>query len=154
MRMWTAVVVWALGTGALAAAGEAVPLYTNDDLDRMFGPPLPPVTDRVDKSGPADWSWVEEFLDRQYARIDADRQYDLSRRATAASVETIPDTTANGWTYAYPVSWWWNGGRRFGPTSRPVIRSMHVEAVHASAGHSRATCGPPRSASRPTSTLR
>ena len=61
-------------------ADEGVPLYTNDDLNRMFGPPPSPVTDPVDKSGPEDWGWVEGFLDRQYARIDADRQYENQKR--------------------------------------------------------------------------
>jgi hypothetical protein len=66
--------------GTAALAEEPVPVYTNEDLERMFGPPPAPVSDPVDKSGPEDWGWVESYLDRQYARIDADRQYELQKR--------------------------------------------------------------------------
>src|SRR5262245_18567582 len=63
-----------------AVARETVLVYTNDDLDRMFGPPPPAISEPVDKSSPEDWGWVEGYLQRQYARIDADRQYELDKR--------------------------------------------------------------------------
>src|SRR5262245_10284260 len=86
MRAWSAVVsmsavaIFAMGIAA-AADHDSVPLYTSDDLDRMFGPAPATPSDPVDKSRPEDWRWVEEFLARQYSRIDADRQFELSNRS-------------------------------------------------------------------------
>jgi hypothetical protein len=80
-----------------AMAQEPVKVYTNDDLDRMFGPPPPPVSEPVDKSGPEDWGWVEGYLERQYARIDADRQYELDKRV----VDIAEERTYTGSRYGY-----------------------------------------------------
>lgn len=109
-----AMAVWS--RGALAAE-EVVPLYTNEDLDRMFGPPPPSPSDPVDKSTPADWAWVEQFIDRQYARVDADRRYDLDRAALRV-VDRRTDAGYGGYGYGYgsypalglgyPASTWWN----------------------------------------------
>ena len=80
-----------------AMAQEPVKVYTNEDLDRMFGPPPPPVSEPVDKSGPEDWGWVEGYLERQYARIDADRQYELDKRV----VDIAEERTYTGSRYGY-----------------------------------------------------
>jgi hypothetical protein len=102
--------------GTAALAEEPVRVYTSEDLERMFGPPPRAVSDRVDKSGPEDWGWVETYLDRQYARIDADRQYELQKR-TLDIAEERTDTGYRGfyggyYGYAslglgYPASTWW-----------------------------------------------
>src|SRR5215831_11138455 len=106
-----------IALAALAAAGtamagtEAAPLYTNEDLDRMFGPPPHPVSEPVDKSTPEDWRWVEQYLDRQYARIDADRQYDLSRAALRIadqqSYYPYYGSYPVAWNASYPMATWW-----------------------------------------------
>jgi hypothetical protein len=126
MRPWTrallpAVVTMGVGLGATASA-EEVPLYTGEDLDRMFGPAPAGPSVPVDKSRPEDWVWVEQFLDREYARIDADRQHDLNSREVAISerqAET-PDRSYGGsllWGYGagYPGYGGWDvAGPGFG----------------------------------------
>lgn len=107
--LFAALVATRAGAGTTA---DGVPLYTNEDLDRMFGPPPKGPSVPVDKSGPEDWRWVEQYIDRQYARIDADRQYDLDRY----SVETNRYIAAGyggyyggaAWGLGYPASTWWN----------------------------------------------
>jgi hypothetical protein len=80
LAVFLAVVVLALPAPVLAQqprADEAVPLYTNADLEK-FGPrtaPAGPV--RFPDAG--EWRFVQEFLDRQYSRVDADRRHDLDR---------------------------------------------------------------------------
>jgi hypothetical protein len=101
----------AIGVAA-AADRDQVPLYTNDDLDRMFGPAPAQPSDPVDKTRPEDWRWVEQFLDRQYSRIDADRQYDLGRRSVDIAANAVEGTSpfygrAWGWGLGYPASTWW-----------------------------------------------
>jgi hypothetical protein len=103
-------------------ARDPVKVYTNEDLDRMFGPPPPAVSDPVDKSGPEDWGWVEGYLERQYARIDADRQYELDKRVVDIAEERTytgyhPRSYAYYGGYAafglrYPASTWWNNVHR------------------------------------------
>ena len=103
-----------LGVPALAA--EEVPLYTNEDLERMFGPPPPTQAGPIASSEPADWAWIEQYIDRQYARIDADRQYDLSRATLRIADERTARGTDYGYGYysypslglGYPASTWWN----------------------------------------------
>ena len=93
-----------------AAEPDAVHTYTSDELDRMFGPAAAAPSDPVDKSGPEDWRWVEQFLDRQYARVDADRRYDLGRRVVDYS-EPVVQAGYYGpvaWRLGYPASTWWN----------------------------------------------
>jgi hypothetical protein len=119
MRRWSAVfVVAAVATLAIGVAAavddDPVPLFTSEDLDRMFGPVPAPPSEPVDKSRPEDWRWVEDFLARQYSRIDADRQFELSSQ----SVDTAAEQVAQPWPYyggsvawglGYPASTWWNG---------------------------------------------
>lgn len=101
-----------LTTAVLGAAPESAKVYTAEDLDRMFGPAPKSPTDPVDKSGPEDWQFVEQFLDRQYTRIDADRRYDLSRRTVdIAETRVAPAAPyrygAVSWGLGYPASTWW-----------------------------------------------
>jgi len=94
---------------ALADDQSAVRTYTSEDLDRMFGPPPTQPSVPVDKSHPEDWRWVESFLDRQYARIDADRDYEL-RKLAVEPVEPYAPVYAQSlpWGLGYPASTWWN----------------------------------------------
>src|SRR5262245_15673370 len=109
-KLWLAAAAFSVASCALASSGDSVPLYTNDDLDRMFGPPLPAVSQPVDKSTPADWAWVEGYLDRQYARIEADRQYDLQRRVIEYEEEHPYYETPYLWTSGYPYYPFIHGG--------------------------------------------
>jgi hypothetical protein len=103
----------AMGAQAASVGTEAVPLYTGEDLDRMFGPVPAGPSVPCDKTTPEDWRWVEQFIDRQYARVDADRQYDLDRHALdIAAGREEPAWTGYGqplaWGLGYPASTWWN----------------------------------------------
>jgi hypothetical protein len=133
MRAWSVVVaVTGIAVGIAAAADhDPVPLFTSDDLDRMFGPVPARPSEPVDKSRPEDWRWVEEFLARQYSRIDADRQFELSSR----SVDIAAEQVAQPWPYyggsvawglGYPASTWWNG-----------VWSTYASATSGGAFHSR-----------------
>jgi len=102
----SAVLTVSIGLAA-ASDAEQVPLYTGEDLDRMFGPAPSGPSVPVDKSRPEDWRWVEQFLDRQYARIDADRQNDLSNREVAIA-ERQAETPER--TYGGSLLWGWGGG--------------------------------------------
>jgi hypothetical protein len=107
----SAVAVIAIGV-APAARAESVPLYTGEDLDRMFGPAPPAPSDPVDKSRPEDWWFVEQFLDRQYSRIEADRSFDLNNRTLdIASRRVAPYGQGYyggvAWGLGYPASTWW-----------------------------------------------
>jgi hypothetical protein len=114
-RILHASVVAMIAAGIAAAApAENVPLYTGEDLERMFGPAPPRPSDPVDKSGPGDWRFVEQFLDRQYSRIDADRSYDFDKRALdIASRRVAPFAQGYyggvAWGLGYPASTWWQG---------------------------------------------
>jgi len=91
---------------ALADEPAPVPVYTSEDLDRMFGPAPGPPSVPVDKSRPEDWRWVESFIDRQYARIDADRDYELRKLAVEPPAPVY--TSSVVWGLRYPASTWWN----------------------------------------------
>lgn len=103
----------AVATGALAAAApEGTPLYTSEDLERMFGPPPKSPSERVDKSRPEDWRFVEQFLARQYSRIDADRTHDLDRRAVDVAENRVAPASPYryggvAWGLGYPANIWW-----------------------------------------------
>ncbi len=118
MRSWglvfvvPAVAIAAIGLIA-AADIDPVPLFTSEDLDRMFGPAPAQPSDPVDKSRPEDWRWVQEFIDRQYSRIDADRQFDLRSRMVDIPPRRIEPAYATyggsvAWRLGYPASTWWD----------------------------------------------
>ena len=128
-RLFTIVAAAALSTlGAKAADQERAPLYTTEDLNRMFGPAPAAPSDPVDKSTPEDWRWVEQFLDRQYSRIDADRQYDLGRAVVGIAARRTEATSYYGgyaaWGLGYPASTWWNSvGRSY---HAPYVAQHHT----------------------------
>ncbi|MBZ5637975.1 MAG: hypothetical protein LAO51_04365 [Acidobacteriia bacterium] len=84
----------ALAVGVLVAPGvlraeppptgtapeESVPLYTNADLLK-FGPPSGP-DEAVRTRDEGEWEFVQAFLDREYARVDAERDYEIERSVT------------------------------------------------------------------------
>ena len=114
---------------AAAAVNDPVPLFTSEDLDRMFGPAPAQPSEAVDKSRAEDWRWIEEFLDRQYSRIEADRQFDLSNRIVDVAVGPIepPPPIYQGsvaWRLGYPASNWLN-----------VVRSKYASRAGGAACH-------------------
>ena len=128
MRLWSllfaAPVIASVAIGLTAATDrEPVPLFTGEDLDRMFGPAPAGPSQPVDKARPEDWRVVEQFLDREYARIDADRQHDLSSREFDRSTRRVEDPSriygSLLWGGGYPAAWWNGaGGGHCGPSHR------------------------------------
>jgi len=117
---------------AAAADDDPVPLFTSEDLDRMFGPAPAQPSDPVDKSRPEDWRWIEEFLERQYSRIDADRQFDLSSREFEDSATLVgwPSLIYGGssiWGGGYPAFTWSNavGSKRAGRGRAALFHPFH-----------------------------
>ena len=106
-RIALAGVVLALVATGPVRAGDAVPVYTNADLDRMFGKaPEPSAKPYVDAD--ADWQRVGAFLDREYARVDADRKHDIDR--ASVRVETREENEFRGW----PAGAWWGSYPYYG----------------------------------------
>jgi hypothetical protein len=146
---WISVVligILLVGPGPLAgqapaegSAAEEVPLYTNEDLDK-YGPPSGPdvpVAVAV-ASGDGDWRAVQQFLDREYARLDAERRYELEREALrlrAAAEEERQPTYLVPWAgvYGYP---YWSGCRRPHRGGRPKhpAPGLRVRIPHAAPG--------------------
>lgn len=116
---------------AAAADQDPVPLFTSQDLDRMFGPAPPKPSDPVDKTRPEDWRWIEQFLDRQYSRIDADRQFDLSSRSVDIAARRVEQTSpiygrSVAWGLGYPASMWWDVvGRHYAASSYDGYRGSY-----------------------------
>ncbi|HEX4822828.1 MAG TPA: hypothetical protein VFV19_00800 [Candidatus Polarisedimenticolaceae bacterium] len=88
-----------LALPALAVTmNDGVPLYTNEDLNKMFGPPPKGPSVPVDKSKPEDWLAIQQFIDNQYTRLDAEREYEMQRQAMAG---TSPQEPTGGSTSGY-----------------------------------------------------
>lgn len=90
-----------------AEATEAAPrLYTNADLARFGDPsPLRSTPIAAHESG---WLDVQAFLDREYARIDAERRHELTRRESERRDRMI-DGGRERSPRALPLAWhrWW-----------------------------------------------
>ena len=92
-----ALVALVLALPALAVTiTDGVPLYTNEDLTRMFGAPPKGPSVPVDKSKPEDWVAIQQFIDSQYARIDAERQYEMQRQSMMESSQ-VPHESSGGY---------------------------------------------------------
>ena len=95
----------------LVLAGEAAPpatpvVYTNADLERMFGPSQAG-PGFIPSSSEADWSLVESVLDRERERLEAERQLELERiRGEAPPPDPGPLYPA-AWRLGFPASVWW-----------------------------------------------
>jgi hypothetical protein len=85
-----------------AAARTAEPrVYTNADLEKLD--PLPVDSDRIGPSDGFGWASVTEFLDREYARLDARRSHDLDRRLVEIEEEESADRRyRRGFGLVYP----------------------------------------------------
>jgi len=90
---WVLGAVVALGVPCAAAGdpsdrAEDVPLYTNADL-LQFGNPEPVPAEATDDDDGIDRErqFVEDFLDREYSRVEADQRLALARSSQAAANE-------------------------------------------------------------------
>ena len=121
-------IVTLLGVTRAVGADEQVPLYTTEDLERMYGPSTAPDRPFGTASEPEDWTWVEQYLDRQYARLDADRAYDLSRRSLDIEEQRVSyaPTYAYAYPYVYSSGFYWNHTNRgWGHGGGNGMRGMH-----------------------------
>jgi hypothetical protein len=86
ISLFAAVLLVAGGTIARAESGEDDPvrLYTNEDLAK-YAPP-PGSHPRPSEPEPS-WESIVQFLDRQYARLDAERRLDLERARVESEVD-------------------------------------------------------------------
>ena len=79
-------IVLALPVAAWAGGEEPVPLYTNDDLERLD--PIPQqTTPAAPPPSAQDWDFVLRMLDRERSRLEAERQESLERERIAAGLE-------------------------------------------------------------------
>jgi hypothetical protein len=149
-----AISVLAVGLSA-ATDREPVPTFTGEDLDRMFGPAPAGPSELVDKTRPEDWRWVEQFLDRQYERIDAERQYELrTREIDIAEHRVEHPTRTHGtllWGRGYYSPWGYGTGyhgdrtpsvtgraaydRAMGLGARPIANNVRVAGAGRGGGH-------------------
>ena len=108
----SALLVMALGVPVFAE--EAVHTYTTEELNRKYGT-VPGVSQPVDRSPLADWAVVQDFIDRQYARLDAERRYAMDRQIADQQSQPQYRPEYSGvaaWGYYYPgtTSWGYSGG--------------------------------------------
>jgi len=105
-----------MAPSVVRAEDQAVRVYTNADLERF--PALPDSDVEASRPSADEWRFVTDYLQRQYTRLDADRDYSLERERAEAEVDLIR-SRANRRTYGLPVYWnrydRWNGA----PDTRP-----------------------------------
>jgi hypothetical protein len=79
-----------LAAGPVLADEEngEVRVYTNEDLLLKYGPPPSEPAGQPVRDDAA-WDFVAEFLEREYARLDADRAYDLEHRRVELEEEAV-----------------------------------------------------------------
>jgi hypothetical protein len=109
-----------------AAADTAPRLYTNADLDALGS--VPAQTERIadaSETRAADWQFVTDFLDRQHARLDAERSLALERRRVEQEEAYVEDdhyVFPAGWGYGYG---WWGAWRPNVPGVHPPRHGLH-----------------------------
>jgi hypothetical protein len=114
-----------------AGAEDAPRVYTNADLERFnrpaAGAPAAPTGSAADPA--SEWKYVQDFLDREYARIDADRRHRLEVRESDRQ-ERESETWKHGryWVggsigAAYWPGWWTSP--RAAEPPRPSLYPWH-----------------------------
>lgn len=106
-----------LATGAFLVVASTVALaetppkvWTNEDLERMFGPSEPtPEIVNAPGDGTAQWDAVESFLERQYRRIEQEKDRELKRDEIRAAYAPQEPTYALGVAPLVGTGWWWPG---------------------------------------------
>jgi hypothetical protein len=105
---WTALVLTLVASTPVLAE-ETVHTYTTEELNQKYGR-VPGVSQPVDRAPLADWAVVQDFIDRQYARIDAERRYAMERQAADLQSQPLYRPEYSGvaaWGYYYPTSTSW-----------------------------------------------
>lgn len=132
------------GAACLAQAADdaGVRVYTNDDLEPLPESPPPPATEPEDRDG---WAFVADHLEREYARIDAQRGYELERTRVVAETERSDEPV-------YSLPWSFYGWAGWAPPERhrpkhharpevgrlPAIRPIHAGPTQAQIQRARA----------------
>jgi hypothetical protein len=85
--------------GAPAGDEDRPRLYTNADLER-FGPPssAPPTLPPLDPGG---WPFVQEFLERERAKLQEERAHELTRETLAIERERSAEADRTRRDYRY-----------------------------------------------------
>lgn len=118
-RLWLALSVATLVGAVAAGAAETPKVWTNEDLERLFGPSdaAHPVAVDPDRAA-RDQAFVEQFLERHYRLLEADRERDLRREEARLTAPAEPD-----YSLAYApwvgAGWWWPSDRPSHPGARP-----------------------------------
>lgn len=91
------------------SAEEPVKVYTNADLERMFGPPAPSEPKKQSAEEAArDQKFLEAFFEREHKLIQADQEMAMRRRAMDQQSEP---PAQESYTMGYaPYYGWWDGG--------------------------------------------
>jgi hypothetical protein len=121
-----ALVLLLVALSPAARADDADRVYTNLDLERLFGPPSVN-TGPVVTNDDADWEFVKEFLEREHARIDADRSYELERRRQRLETDRTTRRDAHI-SYGYPYYPYAHGNVRLSHPSRQGGRIVPLHA--------------------------
>lgn len=103
------------------AAAEAPKVWTNEDLERLFGPSEPSGPVVVDPEQAArDHAFVEHFLERHYRLLEAEKERDLRREEARATAIDEPESSLAFAPWA--GTWWWPHERPGPPGGRPDHR--------------------------------
>jgi hypothetical protein len=127
-----ALVIAAMGLGVAVRAEEDVPLYTNADLERMFGKPPKTEPAKPYANTETDWQRVESFLDREYARLAAQRQYDGPRMTEAPEENPYRGTPTMAWYGGYGYGYYGYPGGYHGHGHRPKTPTLFTPTPPAS----------------------
>jgi hypothetical protein len=96
------------GTPAHGAEEPAPVVYTNADLQRLFGPPsIPPGTSGPQADPETDWSLVESVLQREADRRRAEQEIEIERLRAAAPEPPPEFVYPVAWRLGFPASVWW-----------------------------------------------
>ncbi len=132
LRLGAAATAVALAAAfAAAAETEAPRLYTNADIERLFGPPKPstapaptPAQDAQSAARDAqDRAFLSSFLDREYRQI-ADEQERAARQRGIDEASRYAPSESYELPWAYGLGWYGNGAwgrvppRGGGPSGR------------------------------------
>jgi hypothetical protein len=96
VRSFLGLILAALLPAPWVAAEPEVHVYTNADLQRFE---LPGETGEPDPQPVETWGYVVDYLEREWARIDADRSHDLER-ARVRNDEMLRDRSTISIPYA------------------------------------------------------
>jgi hypothetical protein len=96
-----------LAASVLSAGAAEVRVYTNADLAEL--PPIETGQPVEGGDGELGWEFVHDFIDREHRRLDAEREWELERRAA----DTERDREAR---YRAGSSWGYYGVYPYHPT--------------------------------------